>query len=55
MMHGFKQEVPVDPTAKPLTEDERGTRHYQYRVLELIIDAARKSDVEEVKRLADLM
>lgn len=54
MMHGFKQEVPVDETAA-LGTDERELYKYRLRVLEQIVASAMLSDIEEVKRLAELL
>lgn len=52
MMHGFKTAVPVDETATTLSAAQRANRNRQYRVLEEIIEAARKGDIDTVQALA---
>lgn len=54
MRTGFTQAVPVDETVA-LGTDERELYKYRLRVLEEIVEAAKRSDIEEVQRLADLL
>lgn len=55
MMHGFKQEVPVDETVAPLSKAEREAAAQRYRILDQISVAATNGDYEVVKALATLL
>lgn len=55
MMHGFKQEVPVDKTVAPLSKTEREAAAQRYRILDQIVVAANSGDYEVVKALAALL
>ena len=55
MRTGFIQAIPVDETVVPASLDERELYKYRIRVLDQIVEAAKRSDIEEVQRLADLL